>query len=182
MAELIANRYAAALFDIALEKDSIDKYLDDAALIRSSIENDPEFQAVLKHPRISGDEKLSVLVNAFKGKVSDDLLGLFAVAFRKNREAQLFDILTAFIDKVRAHKGIVTATVVSAIPLSEAQLDSIRLKLAQSMNKQVDIEHSVDKSLIGGIRINVCGQLIDNTVRRHLDVLKERMSGARLAD
>ena len=181
MADLIANRYAAALFDIALENNGIDKYYDDALLIYEVIQNDPEFQTVLKHPQISGDEKLNVLVNTFKGKVTDDLLGLFSVAFRKNREAQLSDILEAFIEKVKAHKGIVTAKVVSAKPLSESQLAQIKQKLISSMKKQVDIEHSVDETLIGGLKINVGGQLIDNTVRRHLDELKGQLGNLRLA-
>lgn len=180
MAELIAKRYAAALFDIALEKNSIDKYFDDVELICETIEGDAEFDAVMKHPQISGEEKLSVLTTAFKGKVEDDIIGLFSVAFRKNREAQLFDILNAFIDKVKEHKGIVTANVVSAKALSEKQLAEIKQKLESGMNKQVIIESSVDPSLIGGVKITVCGKLIDNTVRRHLDELKTKLNEVKI--
>lgn len=182
MAELIAKRYAAALFDIALENDSVDKYCDDAVLICEAINNDAGFQKVLKHPQISGEEKLDVLINTFKGSVADDMFGLFAVAFRKNREAQISDILSAFIEKVKAYKGIVTAKVVSAKPLTDEQLSQIKLKLTNSLNKQVEIEHSVDESLIGGLKISVCGQLIDNTVRKHLNDLKNQLNNTRLAN
>ncbi|MBQ9604810.1 MAG: F0F1 ATP synthase subunit delta [Firmicutes bacterium] len=180
MAELIANRYASALFDIALEKNSIDRYLEDTELICAALKDDAEFDAVLKHPQISGEEKLAVLTQAFSGKVEDDIIGLFSVAFRKNREAQLFDILNAFIDKVKEHKGIVTAKVVSARPLSEKQLADIEQKLANGMKKKVIVENSVDPALIGGLKITVCGKLIDNTVKRHLDELKGQLNNIRI--
>lgn len=180
MAELIANRYASALFDIALEKNSIDRYLEDTELICAALKDDAEFDAVLKHPQISGEEKLAVLTQAFSGKVEDDIIGLFSVAFRKNREAQLFDILAAFIDKVKEYKGIVTANVVSARPLSQKQLADIELKLTNGMKKKVIVENSVDPALIGGLKITVCGKLIDNTVKRHLDELKGQLNNIRI--
>lgn len=175
MAELIAKRYAAALFDIALEKDSVDKFYTDALDVYDTINSSEEFLSVLKHPRISGEEKMNVLTSAFAGKIENDILGLFAVAVKKNREAQILDITQAFIDRIKEHKGIATASVVSAKPLSEEQLSRIKQRLESGLQKQVEIESSTDDSLIGGVKISVCGQLIDNTVKRHLAELRKTL-------
>lgn len=180
MAELISNRYAEALFELALEKDCVDKYFEDVCLVYDCVKDDKEFLTVLKHPQISGEEKLSVLTVAFRGKISDDILGLFSVAFRKNREAELLEMLSAFIEKVRAHKGIVTAKIVSAKPLTAQQLHRIKDKLVQTLNKQVDVKYSIDQTLIGGLQIFVCGRLIDNSIKTKLNGLKNQLNEAKI--
>ena len=177
MAELISGRYARALFELALEKNCIDRYFDDVSLVFGCINGDKEFESVLKHPQISGDEKLEILTNAFKDKISDDILGLFSVALRKNREAELLDIMQTFIEKVKEYKGIVTAKIVSAKPLKGAQIQKIKEKLSQTLDKQVDVEYSIDQRLIGGLQIYVCGRLIDNSIKTKLNGLKNQLEG-----
>jgi F-type H+-transporting ATPase subunit delta len=181
MAQLIADRYAGALFDIAVENNSVDSYLSEVELVYNSIADNKEFLTVLNHPQISGDEKLNILLTAFKGKISDDIIGLFSIVFKKNREGLLPEILQCFIERVKAYKGIVTAVVSSAKALSEKQLDRIRESLSKNLNKQVVIEAVVDPQLIGGLKINVCGQLIDNTVKKQLGEMKAQLESTRLA-
>ncbi len=180
MAELISGRYAEALFELALEKDCVDRYFEDVRLVYDCVKDDKEFLTVLKHPQISGEEKLKVLTEAFGGKISDDIMGLFSVAFRKNREAELLDMLEAFIEKVREHKGIVTARIVSAKPLTAPQIQRIKDKLIQTLEKQVEVKYSIDQSLIGGLQIYVCGRLIDNSIRTKLIGLKNRLDEAKI--
>ena len=180
MAELISGRYAEALFELALEKDCVDRYFEDVRLVYDCVKDDKEFLTVLKHPQISGEEKLKVLTEAFGGKISDDIMGLFSVAFRKNREAELLGMLDAFIEKVREHKGIVTARIVSAKPLTAPQIQRIKDKLIQTLEKQVEVKYSIDQSLIGGLQIYVCGRLIDNSVRTKLIGLKNRLDEAKI--
>lgn len=93
--------------------------------------------SVLSHPQISGEQKLNVLENAFKGKISDEILGLFAISLRKNREALIVDMLKIFIRKAGNYKGIETAFVTSAKPLSENQIENIKQKLSKNLNKQI---------------------------------------------
>ncbi|MBR6399631.1 MAG: ATP synthase F1 subunit delta [Firmicutes bacterium] len=180
MAELISRRYAEALFEIAAEKNSVDKFYDDVALIYESIKDDKEFLTILKHPQISGEEKLDMLTAAFKGRVDDDILGLFSVAVSKNREAQIPDMLEVFIEKVRSCKGMASAELISAKPLTAPQIKSIQQKLEQTSKKQVDLKYSIDPSLIGGLRIKMCGMLIDNTVKRRLDEITSRLMETRV--
>lgn len=180
MAELISNRYAQALFELALENDCVDKYFEDVSLVYDCIKDDKEFLTVLKHPQISGEEKLAMLTETFRGKISEDVLGMFSVALRKNREAQLVDILGSFIEKVREHKGIVTARLVSAKPLTAQQIQRIKDKLTQTLGKQIDLVYSIDQRLIGGLQIYVCGRLIDNSIKTKLNGLKNQLVEAKI--
>ena len=89
-------------------------------------------------------------------------------------------MLSAFIEKVRAHKGIVTAKIVSAKPLTAQQLHRIKDKLVQTLNKQVDVKYSIDQTLIGGLQIFVCGRLIDNSIKTKLNGLKNQLNEAKI--
>lgn len=181
MAQLAAARYANALFELALEANKIDAFDEEVKFVAATCDGDKEFFAVLNHPQISGDEKMKVLESAFKGKISDEIIGLFSVVFKKNREAELIDILQKFIEKVEEHKGIVTAKVSSAKPLSEKQITDIKEKLSQNLNKQVFIEAVVEPSLIGGVCIAVDGHVIDGTIKSQIAEMKKQLLNLHLA-
>ncbi len=181
MAQLVAGRYANALFDLALESSKLDVFEDEVKLVLETFENDKEFLLVFNHPQITGEEKMSILEKAFKGKISDDIMGLFSVALRKNRETQIIDMLKIFVKKAEDYKGIETAFVTSAKPLSEAQIESIKDKLSQNLNKQIFIQADVDETLLGGVRIKVGGHIIDGSIKKQLDDLKKQLLNIHLA-
>lgn len=181
MAQLAAGRYANALFDLALESSKMDVFEDEAKFILDTMENDKEFLTVLNHPQISGEKKFSILESAFKGKISDEIMGLFSVAFRKNRESQIVDMLKIFVKKADDYKGIETAFVTSAKPLSENQIESIKEKLSKNLNKRIFIQADVDENLLGGVRIKVAGHIIDGSIKKQLDDLKGQLLNIHLA-
>ncbi len=181
MAQLISVRYATALFELALEKDCIDKYSDEIKLMREAVTQDGEIMKILDHPQISSDEKLKILTSALEGKVSADIMGLINIVFRKNREKELADILDRYLDMAEKHKGIVYASVESAVPLKAAAVEDIKSKLSNKLNKQVIVETKVVPELIGGIRISVEGHVIDSTIKTKLSDLKGKLIETRLA-
>lgn len=181
MAKLISRRYADALFELALERNQLDRFDEEVKAVYGSITEDKEFSSVLTHPQVSGEEKTAMLENVFKGKVSEDILGLFHLVIRKNRESELVEILKVFTDKVRDYKRITTAYVTSAKPLSESRLNEIKEKLSQNLNKQVNIEAEVKPELIGGVRILVDGRVIDGTIKKKVDELKKQLYNTQLA-
>ena len=181
MAQLVAGRYANALFDLALESSEIDTFEEEVKIVLDTMNKDKEFLNVLNHPQISGEEKFSILENTFKGKISNEIMGLFSVALRKNRETQIVDMLTVFLNKVEKHKGIETAFVTSAKPLSENQVKSIKEKLSKNLNKQIFSQADVDESLLGGVRIKVAGHIIDGSIKKQLDDLKSQLLNIHLA-
>lgn len=181
MAQLVARRYANALFDLALESSKIDVFEDEIRLVLESMKNDKEFLLVLNHPQVASDEKFEILEKAFKGKISDEIIGLFSVSLRKNRETQIVEMLEIFIKKVEEYKGLETAIVTSAKPLSDEQIQRIKDKLSKNLNKQISIQAEVDERLIGGVCIKVAGHIIDGTLKKQLDDLKNQLLNIHLA-
>ena len=173
MAKLVANRYAEALFSIAIEEDKLSQYEDEITFIRDVFIMDKEFLDVINHPQVTLSEKISIMENSFKDHICEDIISLFALVFRKNREADIMNILDQFLIKSKDHRGIVTANVASAIALNEQQINQIQNNLSKKLGKQVEIQTSVDETLIGGIRIHVDGRVIDSTIRYQILDLKK---------
>lgn len=175
MDKLISKRYAVALFKLAQETDNIDKFYNEVSLILDSTSNDKEFFSVINHPSLSSDAKFDIFKNSFKTSLSEEIFGLISLVLKKNREAELFSIFQSFLALVDEFKGVVTATVFSAINLSDTQLDNIKVNLSKQLNKQVIIEAKQDPSLIGGLLINVDGKIIDNSIKKSLLDIKKAL-------
>jgi len=93
-------RYANALFDISQEAGLLNDYLEQAQLVRDNIACD-DAQSILTHPRISSEEKIAFLQNAFGEHIHQDLLGFMRLVVSKNREAFLLPALNKLIDMIR---------------------------------------------------------------------------------
>lgn len=177
----LASRYAQALFELAVENDSVDKSLGETETLKEALYSDGEIREFIKNPNLSSEDKFNILKNTLEGNVSDDVLGLLAVVFSKNRENELLGIFEVFAEMVNQKKGIVTALVESAVPLDDSQLDEIKNKLSKNLNKQIVIKTRIEPGLIGGLKISADGHVIDGTIKRSLDELKRTLLENRLA-
>jgi len=172
--ERLSVIYATALFDLALQQDAVDVFLDQAIFLCDSL-SDADCQRMLDHPQITAAEKHEFFRTAFEGKLHEDLLGLLYLVADKNREAYLLPALTELISMIQRYKGKVTAKVLSASPYDEKQSDSLREILSTKLNKQVELDLKVDPSVIGGPYIFVDGYYIDWTVKKRLRDLTSSM-------
>ena len=165
--ERLSVIYASALFDIALQQDAVDEFLNQAIFLRDSL-SDPDFQHVLVHPQIAAAEKQEIFREAFSGQIHKDLLGFLYLVADKNREAHLMPALKALIELIEHHNKIVTARVTTAAPYDEKQAESLRVILSEKLDKHIELDIKVDPSLIGGPYIFVDGYYIDWTVKTRL--------------
>ena len=170
MAQL-SNRYAAAIFELALERGNLDESLN-AAIFMKDVLGERDCQTIITHPRISSTEKKSFFDEAFKKHISVDLMGFLHLAVDKGREEYIVPILSEFIDMANYHLRKATAEVVSAFPLRAGQKAVLAALLSRKLNKQVDIDAKVDPTVIGGLYIQVDGYYMDRTLRTRLQEMK----------
>ena len=174
MADL-SKRYATALFEISAEQGMLAQYLEQAAFLRSVL-SETECKTFYTHPRVTVAEKGAFFDKVFAEHINVNLLGFLHLAINKNREAFLLPALDALIEMIRARHNQTTARVVSAVPLSDAQLAGLASLLTRKLNKRVDITVIVDPSVIGGLSIQADGFFADRTVRNLLRNMKDEMN------
>ena len=172
MAKLISKTYGEALFELALEKNELDTMAEQVALLAEAFAENPELTKLLSHPKISKEEKISVVENIFKGRFSDDIVGFLVIIVEKDRGSEMESILELFQAKVREYKKIGVALVTSAVELSEAQKAKVEHKLLeQTAYEQFEITYVVDASLIGGMIIRIGDRVVDSSIRSKLDLM-----------
>ena len=168
--ERLSVIYATALFDLALQHDAIDEFLEQSIYMRDSL-GDEDCQRMLTHPQISAAEKHEFFREVFQGKLHKDLLGFLYLVADKNREAYLISALEMLISMIERHKGKVTAKVLSAAAYDEKQAEELRAILSEKLDKHVELDMKVDPSVIGGPYIFVDGYYIDWTVKKRINDL-----------
>ena len=176
----MAGRYATALFELALEANAIDPVRADLARFDALIAESPDLGRLIRSPVFSAEDQMNALT-AILGKVG---IGGLAAQFLKlvasNR--RLFAVqgmIQGFNALVARHKGEVTAHVTLAEPPSEAHLAAIKATLNAVTKKDVQVEVSVDPTIIGGLIVKVGSRMIDSSVRTKLNNLKVSMKGVR---
>jgi len=172
--ERLSILYASALFDLALENDAVDEFLEQAGFVRESLKGD-ECRKILVHPHILASEKHEFFRKIFEGRIRDELLGFLLLAADKNREAFLLPALDALIGMIERHNNIVTARVLSAVPYDASQAEALKELLSQKLHKQVELSMKVDPSLLGGPYVYADGYYIDWTIKKRLRDLTVHM-------
>lgn len=172
----VASRYAKSLIDLAQEQGSLEVIKVDMEQIVALIKSSSELQAVLGNPIIKTDKKNSILEALFKDKVRPEILGFFNIMVRKGRSELVYATAQEFIREYNEVKGIVKAEVTSATALSEANLQSLKAKIAQEINAEVILTNKVDETLIGGFVVKVGDRQLDVSIAGKLNKLERHFS------
>ena len=181
MAKLVSNTYGEALFELAVEEGKEDVFLDEIVVIRQAIRENPDFSRLMKHPQILKEQKLEVLENVFKGRISDELMGFLSLIVTKDRYDDIDSILEYYINGIKALKGVGVASVKSAAELSDTLKKEIEKKLLETTSyKSMEIDYSVDPELIGGIVIRIGDRVVDNSVQTKLNKLQHELMNVQL--
>lgn len=100
----IARRYAAALFDVAIENNCLEAVFSDMALLSDVSKSNRDFTRMLHSPIINADKKTAILTSLFGGKVQNISLQFMVLITRKRRESIVDLIAEAFVAQYKASK------------------------------------------------------------------------------
>ena len=172
MAKLVSKTYGYALFSLAAEEDRVNEFAEEVTAVQTVLEENRDFNKILVHPEIPKEQKLRLVENVFKGRVSDDLTGFLRIVVTKGRYKDLPAIFAYFSAKVKEYNKTGVAEVVSAVPLNGEQQKKIEQKLLDTTRyEKMEIAYKVDEDVIGGLRIRIGDRVVDSTIRSRLNKL-----------
>jgi F-type H+-transporting ATPase subunit delta len=174
--ELITG-YAEALFKVVQAEGELDRVEDELFRFGKLLETNHELKQALSDQSIDKIQRVKVLDELLSDKVSSHTLGLLAFVVEQGRARQLPQILKGLSDLAAEARNSVVAEVRSAIPLDAKQRKELAAALSKATGKKVEVKVLVDPSVIGGIVAKVGDTVIDGTVRRRLEQLKEQVRG-----
>lgn len=174
----IARKYAHTLLEVATEKKKTDKVLADVKSIRTLFNESEDLRRFLDNPLIKEPKKNDILTRIFQGKINDLTLNLLKLLVSKGREKELPGVLDQYEVMLNEQNGIVQVEVTSAVKLDKKQEKMLLDRLAQITGKKPELVYRIDKAVIGGFVARIGDTIIDGSVRRQLERLKERFSKA----
>ena len=171
-----SREYAEALFELAVQGNETKETSEGLETVVSALLQTPDYRAMLASPAISKEERLNALDSAVRGKIPDSLLAILRMMISRGHVSALNGMARDYEELARGYRGESVAVVTSAVPLKEAETVALRAKLEKKLSKTVIIQFRVDPELIGGIRVEVDGRVIDGSIRNKLDEIKEVMN------
>ena len=166
-----AKRYAQAVFEIAREADSLEKWLSDLQEIAEMVGNE-DILAFLTNAKVPFSER-SKLISGYMEGVDPLALNLIYLIMSKGRLELLADILDEYRQLLDRNQGVEHAKVLTAIPLEDKEREIVINSLEQVAGKKLVVDARVDPTLIGGIIARIDGKLLDGSTRNKLNALKK---------
>ncbi len=176
----IGSTYAKALFDVALEENVLETMKADFNAFVEALKLEPSYMDVLKHPKLSKEDKKSLVSRVLANNTSHLLTNFLMVLIDKDRINMLGEILVSFNEAVNTHLGITEGTVYSAVALSEEQLQTLTDTFTKKLAKEVKFNVVLDSSLIGGFKVSVNNVVYDNSIKLQLKHLKDNLMNVEL--
>lgn len=171
----LAIRYAKSLLDLAQEQGKLEEVFNDIKMLDNICKSSREFANVLKSPIIKEDKKNKIIESVTEGRISLLTSSFIKLLGSKGRESNLVEIISAFIDQYNIVKGIHKVKLTTAVEVSDAVKNDFISKIKASEGiENIELEASVDDSLVGGFVLEMEEWKADASIRRDLmDVQKQ---------
>ncbi|WP_028292077.1 F0F1 ATP synthase subunit delta [Oceanobacter kriegii] len=177
MAELttLARPYAKAVFAEAQEKNALDAWSDDLAVL-AAYTADADMAKVLEHPSLTASQQTQALVDVCGDKLNGAAKNLVNV-LAENKRLPLLTTIAAMYEEYKADlQNSIDVVVTSAFALSDEQSDKLAQALKAKLQRDVHMSSEVDESLIGGAVIRAGDLVIDGSIKGKLSKLAEAMN------
>ena len=176
----VAGRYASALFELARDANQLAETDAGLTAFQRMLDESGDLGRLVRSPVFAAEEQTralsAVLDKAGIGGLPRNFLLLIA---RNRRLFAAGDMIKAFRAILARHRGEVTAEVVSAHPLSDAQVADLKRELQSTAGKGVQLVTRVDPSILGGLIVKIGSRMVDSSLKTKLTNLKIAMNEVR---
>lgn len=168
-----ARRYAQAVFEIALEKNELDRWQTDLQKVVAAI-NVGDFLAALESPKIKLEAKAGFLKKRL-GAVNPLAMNLALLLVSRSAIGIIAEIAGEYKNLLDEHRGIKAADVITAVAVDEPEKKKLADKLGELVKAKVEITSQVNPDILGGMVVRVGGKLLDGSTRSKLAYLKKNL-------
>ena len=174
----LAGRYATALFALAQEQKAVADVEASLSKLVAALRESDDLRALTTSPVLSRTDAKAAIAAVAKAMKLDTLTGNTLGVLADNRRlSEIAAVARAFNQLAANHRGEVNAEVTSAHALTPEQTKSIAAQLKKRMGTDVAIMSKVDPSILGGLTVKIGSQMIDSSIKTHLNTLAAAMKG-----
>lgn len=171
----IDSVYGQALFSAATDREKEDQIGEEYKAVTQVFSENPDLRKLFTFPTISAADKKKEVKNIFGGQISPELVNFICILIDK-RHVFAWEGIGRYYDRLLDEKdGLTRGILYSVIPITGERLAEFEEKTSAAIGKKVKLENRIDESLIGGISIYIDGKLIDVSIKKRLEQLKQRI-------
>ncbi len=175
--EEIAQVYSRSLFEVAEAEGKLDRVRDELAQVADALEGSRELAVFFFSPYFSTEEKKDGLRRTVDG-ADPTVINFLELLIEKHRMPVLFRIRRQFdVLHDRANKRL-PVEVTSAVQLDSAVVRDLERRIGEQTGQNIQLESTVDPSIIGGIVLRVGNSILDASIRHRLDQLRREVAKA----
>lgn len=167
------KEYAEALFALGLENDAVDEYSQALESVRGVFSENPDYIDFLACYAIPASERTDALAEAFSDTLARNILSFLQLLCEQGNIKLFFDIADEYARLLLAHRSMSNAVVYSVIELDDRQKSALKARLEKLCGKSVSMSFAIDKSIMGGLYIDIDGSILDGSIRHRLHEVKE---------
>jgi F-type H+-transporting ATPase subunit delta len=169
-----AQRYAAALADVAMEQKSAEAVKRDLAAFVEVFFASADLRNALESPAVSRDVKLKVITTiAAKAGLNAAVGNFICLVVDHRRTEMLREMVRVFGEELNKRLGIEEAEVTSARELNAAEKKELTAVLERRTGKKIEARFEQDSGLLGGAIVRLNSTIYDGSVREQLNRLRE---------
>lgn len=166
--EIVAKRYANALFELATEQNLVETVEHDLQVVKKEYVGNLELNKFIQHPGVTKESKKSVLNDTF-ASISETVLNLVCLLVDRGRVSIIPSLVTEYVKIANETRNIADATVYSVTAMSSEELDKIGALFASKLGKNsIRLKNEIDPSLIGGYKVRVGNRIFDGSLKNKL--------------
>jgi F-type H+-transporting ATPase subunit delta len=175
--EEIARVYAEALFDVAKEKDKLDRVYEELNQFAEALDGDRQLQIFFFSPYFSSAEKREGLERAVSG-ADPEFVNFLELLIEKHRMPLIFRIQRQFEERWKEENRKLDVTVTSAVELDPKVVERVGAEIEKQTGRSVELRSAVDEDILGGIVLQVGNMVLDASIRNRLDKLRKNIARA----
>jgi len=171
-----AERYSLALYELASESNVLSQVEDHSSSILNLISSNKDFSDLIKDPTNSQEDLLKVIdIISNDNKFESLLKNFLSFLITRRRIFYVDNILKSFVETCSAKRGELKAELTSAKDLTEDEVNSIKEELTENFSSKIKLNYKYDKSLIGGLIVQVGSTMVDTSIKNKLQQIENRM-------
>ena len=171
-----AERYSLALYELANESNLLKQIESQSLSILDLIDSSEDFSNLIKDPTNSQEDLIKIINNISNNNKFENLLKNFlSFLIIKRRFFYVDQILKSFIETCSKKRGELKAELKSAKELSNDEISKITDELTQNFSSKIKLNYKYDKSLIGGLVVQVGSTMVDTSIKNKLQQIENRM-------
>jgi F-type H+-transporting ATPase subunit delta len=173
--EEIAEVYARALFEVALDQDKLDQIHDQLGQFADAMDESLDLRRFFFSPYFSTDEKKQALNKSVKG-ADEAFMNFLQALLERHRMPVIFRIRARFDQLWEAEHKLLTVQVTSAVELDENTISEIGERIGEQVGREVELSSNVDPEILGGLVLRVGNFVLDASIRNRLEQLRKQVA------